>query len=107
MIAQALRRSPAARCPASGRGEEVQEAEDDEEDRQADGEAEEGSLDAAPAAIGGHLATERATEAGSTLLEEDRGDEGDGQDALGDDEWSHGRGVYQRLAAPRFAALTR
>ena len=93
MIAQALRRSPAARCPASGGGEEVQEAEDDEEDRQADSEAEEGSLDAAPAAVGGHLATEGAAQPRPALLKQDRGDESNGQDSLGDDEWSHGPGV--------------
>ena len=107
MIAQGFRRSPTERWFASGGRKEVQEAEDDEEDRQADGQAEESPLDAATAAIGGHLAAEGAAKAGSTLLEQDRGDEGDGQDSLGDDKWTHGRGVYQRVAAAGFGARSR
>ena len=105
MIAQGFRRSPAEVRSASGGREEVQEAEDDEEDRQADRQAEERPLDPAPAAVGSHLAAERTAKAGSTLLEQDRGDEGDGQDSLGDDKWTHGRGVYQRVAAAGFERL--
>ena len=79
MIAQGLAAPGIAPLGASGGlRQQVEEAEDDEQRRQQDRQPEERSLDSAAAAIGGHLTTEGATEPGSALLEEDRGDQCDG-----------------------------
>src|SRR5574338_164072 len=82
------------RCPASRSAllEEIEQAEGDEEDRQDDREAEERALDPAPAAVGGHLAAERAAEAGPALLEQDGGHQRHGQDHLGNEQ----RGLHDR-----------
>src|SRR5918999_5714193 len=86
--------------------EEIQEAEGDEEDRKHDGQPEERALDPPPAPVGGDLAAERAAQAGAPLLEQDGGDERDGEDHLGDDQGGlHGRrSLAEEAAAGHFRA---
>src|SRR6185369_158337 len=65
--------------------EEVRpDGERDEQDQQEDRELPQPSFDAAPAPIDRRIATERARQAGSPGLEQDRGDEGDADDDLAD-----------------------
>ncbi len=58
-----IARGPGA-VPESGLRQQVEQAEGDEQDREDDREAEERALDPAPAAIRGHLPTERTAQAG-------------------------------------------
>ena len=67
------------------RGEdERRQGEHDEQDEEDDRELPEAALDAAPAAVDGRVAAERAGQPGAAGLEQDRGHEGDADDDLAD-----------------------
>ena len=90
-----FRRGGPPRSPdqAGGGGGEDEggQGEDDEQDEQDDRELPEPALDAAPAAVDGGIATERAGQADTARLQQDRDDERDAHDDLADGQ----KGIHE------------